>query len=171
MAGPLNPPPSSTNLLALVQKAAPFGREDVGYADTGEANTTGGTVQTATTTYTVVVPFQLNGAGNQPTVSNGVWGLQITGLGAQVIVGTGSIFATNSTTATNSSDLQLVAATPAVPAAQAGVPVLFQGHFAASPIVPGEPASGPTNVAALVLALNVTGTGSCKVNFVAVGNA
>ena len=170
---PLNPPPANNNLLALVQKMAPFGREDVGYADTIEANTTGGTVQTATTTYTVNVPFSTNGLGNQPLVTNGAWGLDVTALGTQVIIGSGAIYATNST-ATNSSDLQLVGATPAVPAAQAGASLLEVRPFVAQCAIPGEAqgtVNGPTNVLALVLALNITGTGSCKVNFVAVGNA
>lgn len=167
---PLNPPPASTNLLALVAKNAPFGRGDVGYADTGEANATGGTVVTATSTYVVNVPFTANGLGNQPPVSNGSWGLLISGQGSQVIIGSGAIYATNSTI-TNSTDLQLVGGVVAVPAAQAGASSLLIRPFAASIAAPGEPAAGPTNVLALVLALNITGTGSCKVNFVAVGNA
>lgn len=165
---PLNPPPSSTNLLALVQKAAPFGRGDVGYADTGEANATGGTVQTATVTYVVNVPFSLNGAGNQPPVSNGIWGLDVSAVGTQVTVGAGSIYATNST-ATNSTDLQLVGATPA---GAVGNPLIRINEFVSQLAVPGEPQiAGLTNVLALVLSLPISGTGSCKVNFVAVGNA
>jgi hypothetical protein len=170
MAGPLNPPPANNSLLALVQKMAPFGREDVGYADTGETNTTGGTVETATSTYTVNVPFLPNGLGNQPPVSNGVWGLIVSGVGSQVIVGAGTVYATGST-ATNSSDLQMVGEFEAVPTAQAGASVCRVKPFVISAAASGEPAAGPTSVLALVLAINITGTGSCKVNFVAAGNS
>ena len=79
---PLNPPPANNNLLALVLQQ--LGPEN--YVDTVGGGTYP-TKTTLTTTGTVTATFPLNGAGNQPTVSNGIYGIVIgAGATAQVTV-------------------------------------------------------------------------------------
>lgn len=68
----LNPPPAVNNLLALV--LAQLGPEN--YVDTVGSGTYP-TASTLTTTTTVTATFPVNGAGNQPTVSNGVFGIVV----------------------------------------------------------------------------------------------
>lgn len=68
----LNAPPANNNLLALVLQQ--LGPEN--YVDTVGSGTYP-TKSTLTTTSTVTSSFPTNGAGNQPTVTNGVYGIVI----------------------------------------------------------------------------------------------
>ncbi len=71
---PLNPVPANNNLLALVLQQ--LGPEN--YVDTVGAGTYP-TKTSLTTTATVSATFPLNGAGAQPTVACGVYGIVIGG--------------------------------------------------------------------------------------------
>jgi hypothetical protein len=152
MPGPLNPSPNANNLLGAVLKRYP----PVGpTADTGEAT---GTALTATGNVTVTFP--LNGAGQQPQVSHGYFGILVYAVNAATTVGPITV------TATDGTIIEVVDAIPAWPAGRGGCLIrpFTPSNFAGTDAFIG-------NIKSLTAAVTLAGTTTAAtVIFVATGS-
>jgi hypothetical protein len=152
MANPLNPSPGANNLLGAVLKRYP----PVGpTADTGEPTGT-----SLTGTGNVTATFPLNGAGQQPQVSHGYFGLLVYSVNAATTVGPITV------TATDGTNTEVVDVIPAFPAGRGGCLIrsFTPSNFAGTDAITG-------NIVSLTAAVTLAGTTqAATVKFVAVGS-
>ena len=160
---PLNAPLGTNNLLALCLEKASQGRGDVAYCDTGEpAKTT----TTTTTAAVFQINFALNGAGNQPPVSQGAWAMLGTVLSTATAIASIVIEAVD-TTATTGGHAEFIDSIGVPPVGDSFCKV---ATFASSLAAGADKIAGLTNVVGLRATVTLTTTGGgLGIQFVAAG--
>ena len=148
---PLNAPTGTNNLLALVLQKASQGRGDVAYCDTGEPTKT---TITVTTSSVIQINFPLNGAGNQPPVSQGAWGMIGTAL-STATAGVSIVIEAVDTTATTGGHTEWLSTVAPANGDSFARTLEFVSSLAAG----ADKVTGLTNVIGLRATITMTTTG------------